>query len=119
MKAYMLYCANNTEARPVELGYSEGQVSKLPLDTQVVDRKVTHDIPDGARSPCIKLGRIALNLGTVSKPDWKLCLLPIKSHAKRLYIETHHVDALCVVKLEEKLKQTVKLHAEIARMNLL
>lgn len=119
MKAYKLYCAANTESNPIALGYSKTQLERLPLATQIADRQKVFNIPDTARTPTIGVARVALNLGTIGVPDWKICSLPIKTHSQQLYVEVEQVEHLCVAKLEEKLKTTVKVHAEIARLNML
>jgi hypothetical protein len=117
MKAYKLYCANNTETHPIKLGYGGFQFKNLPLNAQIVDRRAVCHIPDTSRDPLVSVGWVALNIGTITSPEWKMCSMPLKAHENDLYVEVHHVDNLCVTKLEEKLKRVVKLHDEVARFN--
>ena len=102
MKAFKLYCANNTELHPSRLGYSNFQVKHLPLNAQVVDRRSTCIIPDSSRTPLVREGVIALNVGTISAPTWYIYKLPLKCHNGELYIETKHIDNLFVKKLDAK-----------------
>lgn len=117
MKAYKLLCANNTENHPSTLGYTNGQLKKLPLNAQVVDRRAVCIIPDYARDPLVSIGWVALNTGTISDPVWKMCSMPLKAHLQDLYVETHHIDNLSVANLSQKLKAAARFCDAISNFN--
>jgi hypothetical protein len=104
MKAYKLFCANNTEAHPVKLGYANFQLKELSLNAQVVDRRAVCTIPDSARTPLIGTGLIALNIGSITNPEWRMCKAPLKAHNHHLYVETKHIDYAVMDQLEKNLK---------------